>query len=129
MDNPDLTNKDLAYDLRQVYVEIVGYHLKNIYDAQINKDYPRWFNGLEDLYTVAVHNFKSSDLKKITSYKYLRKQFLQIANKYSQAYNGNSQNANEIGEVEESLRKIQRWLYKRMKTSNMLGSKWEDDGL
>jgi len=52
----------LAYDLRQKYAEIVGLHLETVTRARIDKDYPLYFQALEDLFTVIKHKFKTKKL-------------------------------------------------------------------
>lgn len=51
--------KELAYDLRQKYAQIVGDNLEAISQARTEKDYPEYFRALENLFTIIKHKFKT----------------------------------------------------------------------
>lgn len=129
---------DMAYDLRQRYAKIVGDHLEDITEARKNKNYPDWFDALEDLYTIVRHKFKDKkgkkkkakekNNKKVT-YSSLRKNLCEIANDNQNAWLGKSQDQAEIGNIESALRKIEMFLYEKMNDANMFGSKRDQEGL
>jgi len=140
--------EDLAYDLRQKYAEIVGVHLEAVSNARIRKDYPSYFNALEDLFTIVKHKFKKKkspdddeiydetfnkdkENKKtdLARYYNLRQNAITIANEYQTTFLGRTTKPEEVSKVENSLREIEMFLFYVMDKSKMFGSKWEEDGL
>lgn len=132
---------ELAYDLRQRYAKIVGDHLEDVASARREQNYPEYFRSLEDLYVVVKHKFKTKKKKKNLqkkkkeskskkeTYKSLKNKVCEIANSYVNAWVGKGNNPEEIGKIEEALRKIEMFLYEEMNNANMFGSKREQDGL
>jgi len=137
MDN----DNDLAYDLRQKYAEIVGVHLEAVTIARMGQDYPRYFRALENLYTVVKHKFKekkkndSDDKKKktkksdIEKYEELRTTAIEIANKHSTVYLGQTENPDEVFKIETAFRNMEMFLFKVMDGSKMFGASWDGGGL
>ena len=134
MENANSFGETLAYDLRQRYAKIVGDHLEDVANARKSNDYGAYFRALEDLYVVVKHKFKLDDKKKIKeeeedTYTKTRQKCIDIANKNSNAWGGNSQNTEEIAEIEKALRDIEMFLYSKMDEGNMFGSKRDTEGL
>lgn len=123
-----MSTEILAYDLRQKYAEIVGFHLEQIAKARIEKNYPAYFNALEDLETIINHKFKKRDPDKKQkktqeeSYKELKEVAINTANKYKSAFLGSTSNPSEVNAIQESLREIERFFYKVMDGAKMFGS-------
>lgn len=120
---------ELAYDLRQSYSIIVGEHLQRVAEFRMEKNYPKYFDSLEDLYTVVSHKFKKNKKEETTTYEELKKEAIDIFNKNIGAYNGSSTNTKGVSEVESVLRMIERFLYKKMDKAKMFGAKDVDEGL
>ena len=147
--------EDLAYDLRQKYAEIVGVHLEAVSHARINKNYPAYFQALEDLFTVVKHKFKKkkagdedeiyeptfvkdkkaekkekpkkeTDLERF--YK-LRQNAIEKANKYPNVYFNRTQDPNEISELETAFREVEMFLFYVMDSSKMFGSTGYNEGM
>ena len=131
--NEDLYKTELAYDLRQVYARIVGRNLDNIDTARHEKDYPKYYKGMEDLYTVTKHKFKKvkkADIGKKPTWKELKKEFIITSNKNKEAYIKKTiTDAFAVGEIERVLRKIEMWLYFKMDEAGMFGKKEEIEGM
>lgn len=138
--------EELAFDLRQKYAEIVGVHLERVTTARINKNYPDYFNALEDLYTVVRHKFKSKVEDKILDpeekqkkkvkkksdievYTELRKEAIGKANQYESVYLGNTEDPKEVQELEASFRAVEMFLFKVMDASKMFGSSGYNEGM
>ena len=140
--------EDLAYDLRQKYAEIVGVHLERVTNARILKDYPAYFQALEDLYTVVKHKFKKKkrdvdeiidpDKKKkkkevkktdLEIFNELRQKAIDLANKYPTVYLGETEDPKEISELEGSFRDIEMFLFSVMDNAKMFGSVGYNEGM
>jgi hypothetical protein len=146
-----MTQEDLAYDLRQKYAEIVGIHLEAITNARIEKNYPEYFNALENLFTVVKHKFKKkktsddedyeltyngkdkekekekrSDLQR---YYDLRQTAIKMANDYSTTFLGRTSKPEEVSKVENSLREVEMFLFYVMDKSKMFGSVGYNEGM
>ena len=137
--------QDLAYDLRQRYAKIVGDHLEDIANFRKDRKYSEYFRALEDLYTIVQHKFKTKSTKikiiikkegkkdekkeEVISYSVLRSRIIDASNKYQNAWNGAGTVAEEIAEIEKSLRDAEMFLYSKMDEANMFGSKRETEGL
>jgi len=123
----DNIDNSLAYDLRQKYAQIVGFHLEDIAIARKAKRYPDYFHALEDLYVIVEHKFKKASY--IEDYKKLKEKAIGLINKYPSAYCGESTNAEEVGKIAQALKDMERFLYEKMDEANMFGSKRELEGL
>lgn len=146
-------NTELAYDLRQKYAEIVGYHLEEVAKARIEKNYPDYFKSLENLFTVVKHKFKNkktsgqeeedydfSLIKKedkdkdkkqtdLQRYYSLRQYAINVANEFENAFLGRTDNPEEISKVERALREIEMFLYYVMDKAKMFGSVGYNEGM
>ena len=131
--NEDLYKTELAYDLRQVYARIVGRNLDNVDTARHDKDYPKYFKGLEDLYTITKHKFKKvkkADIGKKQTWSGLKKEFVKVSNENKNAYiKKDFNNPVGIAEIEKILRKIEMWIYFKMDEAGMFGKKEEIEGM
>lgn len=149
MDEP----KELAYDLRQKYAQIVGDHLEDISQSRRERDYPEYFRGLENLFTVIKHKFKTkktvdkdeelydyedeekakktkedkkSDLER---YKELRQTAINIANEYRDAFLGRTDKPEDLAKLEGALRELEMFLYYVMEKAKMFGSLNYNEGM
>lgn len=134
--------KELAYDLRQGYAKLVGEHLIDIAYARKERNYPKYFKDLEDLYTIIAHkisdveekerkNLKKDEKEKYKNYEKLRSEFIKHANDFPQAYaiKKEDKNPEHVGKIEGSLRAIERYLYRMMDKAKMFGGKGFSEGL
>lgn len=128
----------LAYDLRLKYAEITGIHLERCALARMSKNYPEYFNSLEDLFTIVRHKFKKTydetdelyetDKKKkkekpLDIYNRLRDKAIKVCNKHPQIYLGKNMSTGEaVAEVEGALRAVEMFLYEIMDKAKMFGS-------
>lgn len=127
MENPNVNNPEMAYDLRQIYALEVGRHMQEITDARKSNNFYLWYKNLEDLKTEIAHKFKEEDEVEYTKLKHNIKS---LANKYLQAWSGSPYKQKESEEIDQALRKLEEFLYKRMQEAGMFGSKpWDDGGL
>jgi hypothetical protein len=128
----DNSGETLAYDLRQRYAEMVAEHLIDIAIKRKAKNYPAWFNALEDLECVINHKFKVSKKESKNDeegYLKLKKIAIEKANKYNMAFLGRTHAPQHLFEIQESLRNIEKFLYKVMDSAKMFGSSWDGGGL
>jgi len=124
----------LAYDLRQIYAKLVGEHLVDVAIARKAKNYPEYFEALEDLYICTKHNYKADKKKKkskkeIKTYNTLKNKFIDIANTYPDAYLGISSDSKELSEIKNALNKIELFLWYKIKEAKMIGVKDSKEGL
>lgn len=117
---------ELIYDLRQRYANIVGNLMEDITQAMVDSNYSSWFKALDNLYTTVEFKFKKEKDK--DEYKTLKNNTIQVANKYFGAWTKVSTDSNEIAAIEESLRNMQRFLYRKMDEAKMFGAK-RNEGL
>lgn len=141
--------KELAYDLRQKYAQIVGDHLEEISQARREKDYPEYFRGLENLFTIIKHKFKNKKTSKdddesynfegeinpkekksdLERYKDLRQNAIDVCNKYETTFLGRTDDPKMVSEIESSLREIEMFLYYVMDKAKMFGSVGYNEGM
>lgn len=125
-----IQNENLAFDLRMRYAKIVGDHLEDVAIARKDKDYPNYFDALDDLYTITKHKFKRPKAgKKEKSYSDLVAEAIRTFNLCPLAYTGESKDPKEVSRVEVDLKKIEKFLYKKMDEANLFGSKRNTEGL
>ena len=131
------TAEELAYDLRQRYAKIVGDHLEDVAIYRKERNYPEYFRALEDLYVIVNHKFKKEKKEKKKekeedkekTYLDLRKELIKIANENSNAWSGGTEEPTEIANIENALRSMEEYLYKKMDEAKMFGGKSEQEGL
>jgi len=126
----------LAHDLRQKYAEIVGVHLEAVAMARISKNYPEYFDALENLSIVTEHKFTQKKRKygeEILSdteyYEQLLTSAINIINQYPNVYLGKTAQPGEVVKVKRALHKIEKFFYKVLDEAKVFGSKWDNDGL
>lgn len=142
-----MEDKELAFDLRQKYAEIVGLHLEDCTINRKEKKYLDWFNSLEDLYTVTSHKFNNKIVKGSNGFKLpeelatnegltpqakyniIRAKIIEVSNKHKSTWLGQTKNAEHEAEIEKYLRLLEQYFYYIMDEAKLFGSKWEDDGL
>ena len=118
--------KEMSYDLRQIYARIVGEHMVTIAENRISENLYQWFNSLEDLFTEVSFKFRDQE-KDIQDYNELKKEVIDLANKHTGTWLGTAKQENELSELKASLRKLERFLYLKMEEANMFGTKFADD--
>ena|SRR3989344_2236301 len=119
MDNQNVNNPEMAYDLRQIYAMEVGRHMQEISDARKANNFYLWYKCLEDLKTEIAHKFKSKDDAK--EYEDLKNKIKVLANKYIQTWSGSPYKQRESEEIDQSLRELEEFLYKKMQEAGMFG--------
>lgn len=131
-----MAEETLAYDLRQRYADIVGRHLEIIADARLERNYPAYFEAMEDLVTVMEHKFKHVKKKfgdkEQTDYEYytfLMNDAITKANKYKSCFLGTTAKPEEVRIIRDALRKIEMFLYKVMDTAKMFGTSGFNEGM
>jgi|TARA_B100001971_G_C17821475_1_gene349137 hypothetical protein len=136
----NIPTQELAYDLRQRYAKIVGDHLEEITYSRKGRDYPNWYKALEDIYTITEYKFSLSKEEKkelekdnskfeLKNYTKLKKELVEVANKYVETWKGSLSNPEEIAKIEKALRNIEEWILFKMNEVNMFGSKRDTEGL
>lgn len=147
----DYDEKQLAFDLRLKYADIVGRHLEDIAIYRKERNFKEWFNAMEDLFNVIKHKLKFKKFKGrvkyyFTSemfedivledytdfelYKTIRKGVINIINRYTEVYSGTSNDTKGFNLLCLSFQELEQYLYYLMDAGNVFGSKYdEDDGL
>lgn len=120
--------KVLAYDLRQLDAQLTGEIKRDIAVAKKEKQYYAWFRNILDLWDQVSHYLKNYD-SVIVLYEKELKKVRTILNKYEPELTGDSKDQQNIEIIEETLRKFEQFIYKKMYDSGMFGLKYEDDGL
>ena len=129
-DNTGLTvsDKELAFDLRQVWVKLVGEQLNDLKESKKTNVYTNFFQEIEDLFDLVQQKFLH---KEETTKKYLQKRIevLKLANEHKQAWFGKNKNTQSCTELNNKLRSMERLLYDAMEEANMYGARFDDEGL
>lgn len=120
--------QELAYDLRQIYVRIVGAHLVDIADSRKEANYGQWFKNIEDLHVIVKHKFKSPE-KDEEAYQKLIEKAIEVAKQYTSVWLQQNREAKACSEIEKCLRDIEMFLYKKMDDAKMFGSGGTIQGL
>lgn len=131
MDGQDnLTSKfgqDLAYDLRQYYAKIVGEQLAEVSEARKADNFYVYFKTLEDLHTIIKHKFKH-EKEDEAAYNNKVKEITKLANASPNAWGGRDK-GEKYAEIENALRDIEMFLYKKMNDAKMFGTSGRVEGL
>jgi len=123
--NPE-DDKIVAYDLRQIYAKLVGEHMADITLARKSNSYFNWFKALEDLFTLT--RFKFDEPKEATKeFNERKKAIVNLANKYSTTWIGQTKNAKEVNEIDNLLRTLEDWLYVQMEAGGLFGKGYRYD--
>ena len=117
MNQPD---KELIWDLRQTYAEVVSEVLRRIASLRYEKDYAGWFSALDDLHTEV--NQKMDDTEK-DDYEDLFDATVEILNLYPNAYNRKSTAPKEVFAIYSALKTMEIWLKEVMERHKMFGAK------
>lgn len=121
------SNQELAYDLRQVYAKIVGEHLLDIAEARKADNFYTWYKALEDLHTITRHKFKKDEDE--VEYNIVRDKVTRLANQYPNSWLGVTKDFKERSLIEEALRQLEEFLYKKMNDAKMFGDSKRIEGL
>ena len=124
----NISDKELAFDLRQVWVKLVGEQLNDLKESKKTNVYTNFFQEIEDLFDLVQQKFLK---KEETTKKYLEKrtEVLKLANKNQQVWFGKNKNINVCSELNNQLRSMERLLYDSMEEANMYGARFDDEGL
>lgn len=127
---PDTSNyydiKEMSYDLRAKYAQIVGEVLEEIARARITEDYPRLFMLLDHLHTEINQKFTKKEKEE---YKIELKLCLDILNEYPKEYLKYSHKAENVAKVAAAIKKLEMWLRSIMEQHKMFGGKSDAEGL
>ncbi len=140
-----MAESDLAYDLRAFYAKIISVHLIDIYQAKKFKDYVEWLRSLDNLCPLIISKIiagknrnptdkeiKEDKLDKSVEeehYLSLRKELVILSNKYEDIYLGLSSEPKGVEEINNTLRKMESYLYQIMHKEKMFGYKPDFTGL
>ena len=131
--------KEMAYDLRQIYAKLVGEHLEDVAQARKADNYSMYFKTLKDLFVVVKHKFKKGrgentdeegiiiNKTDLEIYSDLMAIAVKCANKYPVCWTGKNKEPKECAEIEKALNDIEMFLYKKIDEAGMLGNKYSDD--
>lgn len=117
---------ELAYDLRQKWVEIVGQILERIIIDKFNRNFVGWYEGLSYLHSQIDRKLADSERGE---YKTELIKCIEILNQYSAVYLGASKDMKLVPIVHDALNELEIWLYRAMEEHHMFGSKEEVEGL
>ena len=116
----DDTEKNIAYDLRQIYAKLVGEHLIDITNNRKQQKFYSWLKSLEDLHTIC--KFKFCDKKKdAEDYKKLMNKIISLSNKYPNEWLNKSFENNKVLEIDLALRELEEYLYNEMEEAGVWG--------
>ena len=137
--NEDLSNKDMPYDLRQVYaVDILGEHLKDIARARKADNYYIYFKCLKDLFIITqfkwkdkkinvIENKEKKEVKALEHWDFLFKAAVEVCNTNRNEFLGESKEPRKRAMVETALNNLEQFIYEMIDTANMFGGIQEDE--
>lgn len=120
----DYDEKELAYDLRQSFVQIVTAIKQAIVIARRENDFPNWYGLLDSLYIEVCKNLDNDEMKE---YEELKSKSLAILHKCNATFLKKS--SKDKNEVYQALRTLDIWVNRKMNEKNMFGSRDLDEGL
>jgi len=126
--NTDIEDKEIAFDLRQEWVKLVGEQLSDLKESKKSGVYSKYFAELEDLYDLVQQKFKDREETKNKLQTLMREAAI-LATKYPGVWNGKVQSAEACSLIYDKLRVIERELYDAMEEGNMYGGYYDDEGL
>ena len=129
-DNQELnvSDKELAYDLRQVWVKLVGEQLSDLKESKKTNIYAKIFEETEDLFDLVQQKFLDKEKTKKV-YNLIRDEVIRLANNHRNAWWGKDKNSQHCSEINNKLREMERLLYDSMEEANMYGGRFDDEGL
>lgn len=129
----DGINETMLFDLRAIYAFLVGDHMRDVAASRQDNNYPEYFKGLDDLFTIIRHkilekNNKPDKLTKVvadvdTTYSNLKKEIEALANAYPAVWLGNDKNQKIMAQIETKLKGMEKQLYYWMEYANMFGNR------
>lgn len=125
---PPVNEKELAYDLRQVWVKLVGEQLEDVKEAKKSDKPINYYKELEDLFDLVQQKF-SDKAKTIPEFNKIRTEIISMAHANINVWIGANQNSEIYAKIEGKLREMERKLYDCMEEANMYGAKFDDEGL
>jgi hypothetical protein len=128
MDGTDYENKELAWDLRQIYARLVGVHLVDCSDARNEGNFYKWFKALENIKTIVKHKFKKKT-EAVKEYDKLVGIVKDLANKNKTTWEGMNKNAREVFLIDKALRDLEEFLWDEMEKGGVFGEKYQTRGL
>jgi len=126
--NTDIEDKEIAFDLRQVWVKLVGEQLSDLKESKKSGVYSKYFAELEDLYDLVQQKFKDREETKNKLQTLMREAAI-LATTYPGVWNGKIQSTEACSLIYDKLRVIERELYDAMEEGNMYGGYYDDEGL
>lgn len=115
------SQKELVYDLRQKYAEIVGSILEEIAIARKEKKYHEWFELLDDLHTEID---KKLNDKERNEYQTILKKTTAIIEQNIDSYsNRNTDDSEQSNNLKQALKELNMWLGRIMEKKKMFGAK------
>jgi hypothetical protein len=118
----------LAYDLRQIYARLVGFHLTDACDARKSGKFYEWFKALEDIKTITLHKFKKRE-ESIKEFEGYKTKITNLSIKYPTAFTGENKNPQQIKELDSSIRELEEWIYFKMEEGKVFGEAYKFSGL
>lgn len=115
--------KEVAWDLRQGYAELLRLTLMNIKMYRESRDYKNWFEELDGLFIDMSMKLKDTEIKE---YKNMLEVLDKIIDKEEKAYR--SPNI-ESENIYNNLKELNMWLMSKMQHYDLFGSKREAEGL
>ncbi len=118
-----------VYDLRLSRANIITKHWELVCIARLQKDYVKWIEAINSLYTVSEHLIIQKSKSVYTEFEEKLKAFKEIANQYSTTYLGRNKKAEAISAIEEQLHALERFLYRKISDAGGFGTNRRIPGL
>lgn len=114
-------SKEMAYDLRQIYANLLGEHLVDAAIARKANNFYGWLKALEDIETIGHHLFQNKD-DADKKFKEIKDEISKLANQHEQTWLGNNTtDAAEMEAIDAALRKMEKFLYDELEKGNTFG--------
>lgn len=134
--NREELSKDMPYDLRQKYAQLVGDHLDDVTKSRKLNNFPLYYESLHDLFIITQHKFQNKkvkikekkdgkieekDVNAIIHYYYLVGKASAIFKKYPMVFIGQSSDMTGLMEIKGILNHIEMFLWNLIEESKILG--------
>ena len=116
---------EMMWDLRNTRAFLISGCLFDAFDGQKDRDFIKWYNSLKNAHTWAVHQFSYKEDDE--TFEDIEKAAIGVFNKYPAVFQQGKGDSRAVGEIQNALDRLQKFLLFKMNQANMFGSKYYEE--